>query len=292
MAAFVGGAVTDLDRLALWLLVVPATLAATVAFMLPVATPPSAIVFGSRHLAVGQVARAGVCRNLVAIVLNVARRPHPHHGRPPPAVAVVTGPRVLARSVVERTLEPAEVRVIDLEPLLVGPVFEPLVNDSDRFRQVTVDPDGGHHRVAERCRCLATDPVPAQPGRGTAGDPNHLRLVTPSDSDGRTSAAGTEERCQHLRQGTRLAVPPRAARSPTGRPPAFPVAPPPAAAIQYGRSPQDHRRQPGLGPGGAWLLGGQHDCVVRYRSRETFVGRQQPAAKTAGRRNVQRIPKW
>ena len=51
------------------LLAVPAALAASCAFMLPVATPPNAIVFSSGHLRIAQMARAGVLLNLVAIVL-------------------------------------------------------------------------------------------------------------------------------------------------------------------------------------------------------------------------------
>lgn len=55
----------------------------------------------------------------------------------------VTDVRVLSRYVVELTFETAEVRVIDLEPLLEGPVFEPLVRDYGLFRQVTADPEAG-----------------------------------------------------------------------------------------------------------------------------------------------------
>lgn len=56
----------DLDPL---LLVIPATLAATCAFMMPVATPPNAIVFGSGHVTMPQMVRAGLWLNLAAVVL-------------------------------------------------------------------------------------------------------------------------------------------------------------------------------------------------------------------------------
>jgi sodium-dependent dicarboxylate transporter 2/3/5 len=49
------------------LLVAPAALAASCAFMLPVATPPNAIVFASGHVSIGQMARAGVLLNVAAI---------------------------------------------------------------------------------------------------------------------------------------------------------------------------------------------------------------------------------
>jgi sodium-dependent dicarboxylate transporter 2/3/5 len=51
------------------LLAVPAALAASCAFMLPVATPPNAIVFGAGHLSVPQMARAGFLLNLAGIVV-------------------------------------------------------------------------------------------------------------------------------------------------------------------------------------------------------------------------------
>ncbi|MCS5549844.1 MAG: anion permease, partial [SAR86 cluster bacterium] len=44
-------------------------IAASCAFMLPVATPPNAIVFGSGLIKVPQMARAGFLLNLVGIVL-------------------------------------------------------------------------------------------------------------------------------------------------------------------------------------------------------------------------------
>ena len=59
----------ELDPLTL---AVPAALAASCAFMLPVATPPNAIVFGSGHVTIPQMVRAGVVLNVVGSVLIVA----------------------------------------------------------------------------------------------------------------------------------------------------------------------------------------------------------------------------
>jgi len=51
------------------MLLVPAALGASMAFMMPVATPPNAIVFGSGHLTIPDMARAGFLVNLAAIVV-------------------------------------------------------------------------------------------------------------------------------------------------------------------------------------------------------------------------------
>lgn len=50
-------------------LTVPVALAASCAFMLPVATPPNAIVYGSGLFTIPQMAKAGLVMNLVGIVL-------------------------------------------------------------------------------------------------------------------------------------------------------------------------------------------------------------------------------
>lgn len=51
------------------LLMIPATMSASMAFMLPVATPPNAIIFGTSRISVGQMARTGLILNLVCAVI-------------------------------------------------------------------------------------------------------------------------------------------------------------------------------------------------------------------------------
>jgi len=53
------------------LLVVPAAIAASCAFMLPVATPPNAIVFGSGYVTIPQMVRSGFGLNVIGIVFTV-----------------------------------------------------------------------------------------------------------------------------------------------------------------------------------------------------------------------------
>lgn len=52
-----------------FMLIVPAAIAASCAFMLPVATPPNAIIFGSGHVTIQQMIRAGFWLNLTGVVL-------------------------------------------------------------------------------------------------------------------------------------------------------------------------------------------------------------------------------
>ncbi len=54
------------------LLVVPAAVAASCAFMLPVATPPNAIVFGSGYVTIPQMARSGFGLNIIGVIVTVA----------------------------------------------------------------------------------------------------------------------------------------------------------------------------------------------------------------------------
>ena len=53
-------------------LMATAALAVSMAFMLPVATPPNAIVFASGYLTVPQMARVGIWFNLLSGVLVTA----------------------------------------------------------------------------------------------------------------------------------------------------------------------------------------------------------------------------
>src|SRR5690606_24361610 len=50
-------------------LTVPVAIAASCAFMMPVATPPNAIVYGTGRLSISQMVRAGFFLNLVLIAL-------------------------------------------------------------------------------------------------------------------------------------------------------------------------------------------------------------------------------
>ena len=51
------------------LLVIPVTIASSCAFMLPMATPPNAIIFGSQRISMREMASAGLVLNVIAAVL-------------------------------------------------------------------------------------------------------------------------------------------------------------------------------------------------------------------------------
>jgi sodium-dependent dicarboxylate transporter 2/3/5 len=51
------------------LLTVPAAIAASCAFMMPVATPPNAIVFSSGHMRIADMIRAGFALNIIGIMV-------------------------------------------------------------------------------------------------------------------------------------------------------------------------------------------------------------------------------
>jgi sodium-dependent dicarboxylate transporter 2/3/5 len=51
------------------MLMIPATISASMAFMLPVATPPNAIVFTSRRVRIAEMARVGLALNLIGVIV-------------------------------------------------------------------------------------------------------------------------------------------------------------------------------------------------------------------------------
>ena len=70
LAPVVAGIAIGLDVPILYLLI-PVTMASSCAFMLPMATPPNAIVFASGYIKVHQMARVGVILNLISVALLI-----------------------------------------------------------------------------------------------------------------------------------------------------------------------------------------------------------------------------
>ncbi len=70
LAPVVAGIAMGLEIPILYLLI-PVTIASSCAFMLPMATPPNAIVFASGYIRVHQMARVGFVLNLISILLLV-----------------------------------------------------------------------------------------------------------------------------------------------------------------------------------------------------------------------------
>ncbi len=68
MMPIVGAAATAMN-VHPFLLMIPATMAASAGFMLPVATPPNAIVFGSGYLTISQMAKAGFVLDLLGAAI-------------------------------------------------------------------------------------------------------------------------------------------------------------------------------------------------------------------------------
>ncbi len=51
------------------LLMIPPTLSASCAFMLPVATPPNAIIFGTNKIKIGDLAKTGLLLNFIGVIM-------------------------------------------------------------------------------------------------------------------------------------------------------------------------------------------------------------------------------
>jgi len=70
LAPVIAGIAIGLEIPILYLLI-PVTIASSCAFMLPMATPPNAIVFASGYIKVHQMARVGIILNLISVVLLI-----------------------------------------------------------------------------------------------------------------------------------------------------------------------------------------------------------------------------
>ncbi|MEL0457482.1 DASS family sodium-coupled anion symporter [Flavobacteriaceae bacterium SZ-1-7] len=70
LAPVVAGIAIGLEINILYLLI-PVTIASSCAFMLPMATPPNAIVFASGYIKVNQMARVGIILNLISVALLI-----------------------------------------------------------------------------------------------------------------------------------------------------------------------------------------------------------------------------
>ena len=70
IAPMVAGVASGLDMNILHLLI-PVTMASSCAFMLPMATPPNAIVFASGHIKVREMAQTGIYLNIISIALLI-----------------------------------------------------------------------------------------------------------------------------------------------------------------------------------------------------------------------------
>ncbi|MEO1627124.1 MAG: SLC13 family permease, partial [Bacteroidota bacterium] len=66
----VAGIALGLDQEMLYLLI-PVAMASSCAFMLPMATPPNAIVFASGYIKVHEMAKAGIVLNLLSVALLI-----------------------------------------------------------------------------------------------------------------------------------------------------------------------------------------------------------------------------
>ena len=69
MLPILGGSVAPLLEMHPVILMIPATISASCAFMLPVATPPNAVVFGSGQITISQMANAGFFLNIIGIIV-------------------------------------------------------------------------------------------------------------------------------------------------------------------------------------------------------------------------------